>query len=182
MAKPVGQLPWAHITVLLDLVGPQRGTRHRAGRERDADRRDWRTPGTAGAGRLDRPRHGVPGEQDRQPASGDRDSIGLVQQRPSQGWGTPQQVSDPYCSLNAFFDGLAKIPNVPRAPPRSSPSESSSTRSLRRPGHRAPPTWRPPATRRRSKSVTAAQAAPKAALASAARAATRKAPRAGRRR
>ena len=28
-------------------------------------------------------------------AHGDRDSLGLFQQRPSQGWGTPSQVMDP---------------------------------------------------------------------------------------
>jgi hypothetical protein len=38
--------------------------------------------------------------------SGDRDSLGLFQQRPSQGWGTPQQVTDPTYAANKFFDGL----------------------------------------------------------------------------
>ncbi len=27
---------------------------------------------------------------------GDRDSLGLFQQRPSQGWGTVEQIADPY--------------------------------------------------------------------------------------
>lgn len=40
---------------------------------------------------------------------GDRDSLGLFQQRPSQGWGTPEQVMDPIYAANAFFDVLAKI-------------------------------------------------------------------------
>lgn len=40
---------------------------------------------------------------------GDRDSLGLFQQRPSQGWGTPEQVTDPLYATNAFYDGLAKI-------------------------------------------------------------------------
>ncbi len=44
-------------------------------------------------------------------ASGDRDSIGLFQQRPSQGWGTRQQISNPYYSINAFYDVLAQIKN-----------------------------------------------------------------------
>ena len=35
---------------------------------------------------------------------GDRDSLGLFQQRPSQGWGTPEQVTDPVYSTNAFLD------------------------------------------------------------------------------
>jgi len=40
---------------------------------------------------------------------GDRDSLGLFQQRPSQGWGTEEQVLDPYHSTNAFYDALVKI-------------------------------------------------------------------------
>lgn len=40
---------------------------------------------------------------------GDRDSLGLFQQRPSQGWGTPEQVTDPLYATNAFYDGLAKV-------------------------------------------------------------------------
>lgn len=34
---------------------------------------------------------------------GDRDSLGVFQQRPSQGWGTPQQVMDVYFAANTFF-------------------------------------------------------------------------------
>src|ERR1700712_2787052 len=41
---------------------------------------------------------------------GDRDSEGLFQQRPSQGWGTSAQVQDPYHATNAFYDALQKIP------------------------------------------------------------------------
>lgn len=40
---------------------------------------------------------------------GDRDSLGLFQQRPSQGWGTEKQIMNPYYSTNAFFDELVKI-------------------------------------------------------------------------
>lgn len=40
---------------------------------------------------------------------GDRDSLGLFQQRPSQGWGTPEQVTDPLYATNAFYDGLAQV-------------------------------------------------------------------------
>jgi hypothetical protein len=40
---------------------------------------------------------------------GDRDSIGLFQQRPSQGWGTAAQIMDPVYSVNAFYDVLIKI-------------------------------------------------------------------------
>lgn len=41
--------------------------------------------------------------------SGDRDSLGLFQQRPSQGWGSPEQVLDPYYAANAFYDELADV-------------------------------------------------------------------------
>ena len=37
---------------------------------------------------------------------GDRDSLGLFQQRPSTGWGTPEQIMDPVLSSKAFY-GLA---------------------------------------------------------------------------
>jgi hypothetical protein len=40
---------------------------------------------------------------------GDRDSLGLFQQRPSQGWGTEQEILNPYYSINAFYDALARI-------------------------------------------------------------------------
>ena len=40
---------------------------------------------------------------------GDRDSVGLFQQRPSQGWGTAKQLRDPVYATNAFYDALAKV-------------------------------------------------------------------------
>lgn len=40
---------------------------------------------------------------------GDRDSLGLFQQRPSQGWGTADEVMDPVYAANAFYDVLIKI-------------------------------------------------------------------------
>jgi hypothetical protein len=40
---------------------------------------------------------------------GDRDSAGLFQQRPSQGWGTRKQVLDPVHSIGRFYDGLVKV-------------------------------------------------------------------------
>lgn len=43
--------------------------------------------------------------------SGDRDSLGLFQQRPSQGWGTEAQVLDPVRATKAFFGGDAN-PNT----------------------------------------------------------------------
>ena len=39
---------------------------------------------------------------------GDRDSLGLFQQRPSQGWGTKEQILDPVHATNAFYDALEK--------------------------------------------------------------------------
>jgi hypothetical protein len=39
------------------------------------------------------------------------DSRGLFQQRPSQGWGTEDQVMDPYYAVNAFYDALVKVPD-----------------------------------------------------------------------
>lgn len=47
---------------------------------------------------------------------GDRDSLGLFQQRPSQGWGTAQQILDPVYSTNAFYDSLVKIDGYSRLP------------------------------------------------------------------
>lgn len=41
---------------------------------------------------------------------GDRDSLGLFQQRPSQGWGTPEQVQDPVYAAGRFYDELVKLP------------------------------------------------------------------------
>ncbi|MGO4186865.1 hypothetical protein [Pseudarthrobacter sp. TAF60_1] len=38
------------------------------------------------------------------------DSRGLFQQRPSQGWGSQEQIMDPYYAANAFYDALVKIP------------------------------------------------------------------------
>jgi hypothetical protein len=42
-------------------------------------------------------------------SGGDRDSIGLFQQRPSQGWGTPAQIRDEAYSINRFYEALEKI-------------------------------------------------------------------------
>jgi LysM repeat protein len=44
---------------------------------------------------------------------GDRDSLGLFQQRPSTGWGTPDQVLDPTRATLAFYGG-ANNPNTGR--------------------------------------------------------------------
>ena len=40
---------------------------------------------------------------------GDRDSVGLFQQRPSQGWGSVRQLTDPVYATNAFYDALQRV-------------------------------------------------------------------------
>ncbi|TKJ19019.1 hypothetical protein A6V29_10650 [Blastococcus sp. CCUG 61487] len=42
---------------------------------------------------------------------GDRDSLGLFQQRPSQGWGAPHEVQDPVYAAGKFYDGLVQVPD-----------------------------------------------------------------------
>jgi hypothetical protein len=42
---------------------------------------------------------------------GDRDSLGLFQQRPSQGWGTAAEVQDPMHAAGRFYDHLVRIPH-----------------------------------------------------------------------
>ncbi|MFC3501858.1 hypothetical protein ACFOOK_12915 [Micromonospora krabiensis] len=39
----------------------------------------------------------------------DHDSLGLFQQRPSSGWGTPEQITDPIYSTQAFLKGLKQV-------------------------------------------------------------------------
>jgi len=41
---------------------------------------------------------------------GDRDSVGLFQQRPSEGWGTVEQILDPVYASGKFYDALLKVP------------------------------------------------------------------------
>jgi hypothetical protein len=40
---------------------------------------------------------------------GDRDSLGLFQQRPSQGWGTARQIQNRYHASNRFYDELEQV-------------------------------------------------------------------------
>ncbi|MET7648434.1 hypothetical protein ABZS83_33390 [Streptomyces sp. NPDC005426] len=47
---------------------------------------------------------------------GDRDSLGLFQQRPSQGWGTEKQILDPVYSAGEFYQHLAEVPGYSRLP------------------------------------------------------------------
>jgi hypothetical protein len=40
---------------------------------------------------------------------GDRDSVGLFQQRPSQGWGTPEQLQEPRYAARQFYRHLQRV-------------------------------------------------------------------------
>jgi len=42
---------------------------------------------------------------------GDRDSLGIFQMRPSMGWGTPAEVTDPVYAINKFYNVLEAVPN-----------------------------------------------------------------------
>jgi hypothetical protein len=43
-------------------------------------------------------------------ANNDHDSLGLFQQRPSMGWGSEAQVTDPVYSATAFYLALQRVP------------------------------------------------------------------------
>lgn len=45
---------------------------------------------------------------------GPDDSAGLFQQRPSQGWGSYRQVTDPVYAAGKFFEHLVRVPNWAR--------------------------------------------------------------------
>lgn len=47
---------------------------------------------------------------------GDRDSLGLFQQRPSQGWGTERQIMDPAYAAGIFYAHLARVPDYGSLP------------------------------------------------------------------
>jgi len=47
---------------------------------------------------------------------GDRDSVGVFQQRPSQGWGTTAELEDPVYATTKFFAALVKIPGYTTMP------------------------------------------------------------------
>lgn len=47
---------------------------------------------------------------------GDRDSLGLFQQRPSQGWGSPEQVRQPKYAAQQFFERLVLVPGWTEMP------------------------------------------------------------------
>ncbi|GIE93921.1 C40 family peptidase [Paractinoplanes rishiriensis] len=43
-------------------------------------------------------------------ARNDHDSLGLFQQRPSQGWGTPAQIMNPDYAATTFYERLRRVP------------------------------------------------------------------------
>ncbi|MGH3245397.1 MAG: hypothetical protein ACRDOI_04175 [Trebonia sp.] len=47
---------------------------------------------------------------------GDRDSVGIFQQRPSMGWGTAAELKDPAYAAQAFFGALVKVPGYTTIP------------------------------------------------------------------
>lgn len=47
---------------------------------------------------------------------GDRDSVGLFQQRPSQGWGTQEEILDPVYAAGQFYDALLQVDDWPDLP------------------------------------------------------------------
>ncbi|MFJ2159943.1 heavy metal transporter [Streptomyces sp. NPDC087856] len=47
---------------------------------------------------------------------GDLDSLGLFQQRPSQGWGTKKEILDPTYAAGVFYEHLAKVNDYQQLP------------------------------------------------------------------
>jgi len=47
---------------------------------------------------------------------GDRDSVGVFQQRPSEGWGPRRDLENPVYATSKFFGALAKVPGYRRMP------------------------------------------------------------------
>ncbi|WP_211589740.1 hypothetical protein [Microbispora sp. H11081] len=47
---------------------------------------------------------------------GDRDSVGVFQQRPSMGWGTADQLQDPVYATRKFFAALEKVRDYRKLP------------------------------------------------------------------
>jgi hypothetical protein len=47
---------------------------------------------------------------------GDRDSVGVFQQRPSEGWGPRRELENPVYATSKFFGALVKVPRYRRIP------------------------------------------------------------------
>jgi hypothetical protein len=54
---------------------------------------------------------------------GDRDSLGLFQQRPSQGWGSPEHILNPVSAAGTFYDHLVVVPGWQTLPPGAAEQE-----------------------------------------------------------
>ena len=50
------------------------------------------------------------------PSYGDRDSVGVFQQRPSEGWGPASKLIDPVYASTRFFRALAQVPAYRKMP------------------------------------------------------------------
>jgi hypothetical protein len=50
------------------------------------------------------------------PDYGDRDSVGVFQQRPSEGWGTPAEIMNPVYASSKFFAALETVPGYLHMP------------------------------------------------------------------
>ncbi len=48
--------------------------------------------------------------------TGDLDSVGVFQQRPSMGWGPARKIEDPVYATTRFFAALAQVPSYERLP------------------------------------------------------------------
>ena len=60
---------------------------------------------------------------------GDRDSVGLFQQRPSQGWGSARQIADPEYAAGKFYAALMRVRGWP------SMSVTQAAQSVQRSAH-----------------------------------------------
>jgi len=47
---------------------------------------------------------------------GDRDSVGIFQQRPSEGWGSASQLQDPVYATTKFYAALTQVPGYAKLP------------------------------------------------------------------
>jgi hypothetical protein len=89
----------------------------------------------------------------------DHDSQGLFQQRPSSGWGTVDQITDPHYATRAFFEGttnnrglldingwdtMPPDPGRPKGPGLRLPQPLRQARKAGRRHHQRPPRHRPP--------------------------------------
>ncbi len=73
--------------------------------------------------------------------NGTADSLGLFQQRPSQGWGSPAQIMDPVYASVQFYRALIAVPGWQELP------LASAAPDVQHPGHPgAYARWRPLAT------------------------------------